>query len=130
MMSEPIRMLLVEDHPALARMIEDVLAQVSGTLFQAESVDRLTDARQRLPAGGIDLVLLDLTLPDSQGLDTFVGLYNLAPEVPIVVLTALEDETVALTALRYGAQDYLIKSEVNPRALSRAIRYAIERKRG
>ncbi len=129
-MSEPIRMLVVEDQPALARMIGDMLAQASGAVFQAESVGRLADARRRLAAGGLDLVLLDLTLPDSQGSDTFVELYNLAPEVPIVVLTALEDETVALTTLREGAQDYLIKSEVNARALSRAIRYAIERKGG
>jgi PAS domain S-box-containing protein len=91
---------------------------------------RLSDGLERLATGGVDLVLLDLSLPDSKGLDTFTACYNRNADVPIVVLTALEDENVALLALRGGAQDYLIKSEINPRSLARAIRYAIERKRG
>src|ERR1043166_9663018 len=129
-MNEPIRMLLVEDNAVVVRMIRDMLEQTSDTVFFIESVSRLSDARQRLSTGGVNLVLLDLALPDSQGLDTFVQLFNQTPEVPIVVLTALEDETVALTSLRDGAQDYLIKSEINPRTLVRSIHDAIERKRG
>ncbi len=129
-MNEQIRVLLVEDNAALARMVGDMLAQAGGALFFVESASRLSEAKERLLAGGVDVVLLDLTLPDSEGLDTFVDLYNRAPDVPIVVLTALEDETVALTALREGAQDYLIKGEINSRALIRAIHYAVERKRG
>jgi PAS domain S-box-containing protein len=129
-MNDQIRILLVEDNPALARMITDMLAQASGTLFVVEPFGSFLDGVGRLSAGGIDLILLDLTLPDSQGIDTFVEIYNRAPDLPIVVLTALEDETIALTALRDGAQDYLIKSEINPRSLVRAIRYAVERKRG
>lgn len=129
-MNESIRVLLIEDNAPLVRMMNDMFAQASGAVFSVESFTRLADGLERLGHGGIDLVLLDLGLPDSTGLDTFVELYNRAPEVPIIVLTALEDETLALTALRDGAQDYLIKNELNPRALVRAIRYAIERKRG
>jgi PAS domain S-box-containing protein len=99
-------------------------------VITVEAHRQLAEGLDRLSAGGIDLVLLDLSLPDSAGLDTFLNLFNRAPEVPIVVLTALEDETLALTALRDGAQDYLIKNELNARGLVRAIRYAIERKRG
>jgi PAS domain S-box-containing protein len=129
-MNDRIRVLLVEDNPALARMIADMLAQASGTIFFVESVGTLADSIARLSPGGIDVILLDLTLPDHQGLDTFVEVYNRAADLPIVVLTALEDETIALAALRDGAQDYLIKSEINARLLVRAVRYAVERKRG
>ncbi|HXJ59849.1 MAG TPA: PAS domain S-box protein [Verrucomicrobiae bacterium] len=129
-MNTTIRVLVIEDHPPLLRMISDMLGQAVEALFQVESTARLGDALERLAGGSIDLVLLDLNLPDSLGLDTFVSCYNRAPDIPIVVLTALEDETLAMNALREGAQDYLIKSEINPRALIRGIRYAIERKRG
>lgn len=130
MINDHIRILLIEDNLALVRMITDMLTQAQGTVFFVDSAPRLADGLERLAGGGVDVVLLDLALPDSQGLDTFTGCYRHAPEVPVVVLTALEDETTALTALREGAQDYLIKSELNLRALIRAMRYAIERKRG
>src|SRR5262245_13850545 len=129
-MNEQIRVLLVEDNNALARMMSDMLVQAAASEFAVDAVDRLSIAVERISRGGVDLVLLDLALPDSQGIQTFAEIYNRAPELPIVVLTALEDETVALTALHDGAQDYLIKSEINTRTLIRAIRYAIERKRG
>lgn len=129
-MNEAVRVLLVEDNPALGRMIADMLAQAPGTAFNVEAFNSLAEGVERLSSGGIELILLDLSLPDSDGLDTFLTIFNRAPDVPIVVLTALEDETIALTALREGAQDYLIKNEINPRSLVRAVRYAIERKRG
>src|SRR5262245_37847706 len=129
-MNEQIRVLLVEDNNALARMMSDMLVQAAASEFAVDAVDRLSIAVERISRGGIDVVLLDLALPDSQGIQTFAEICNRAPDVPIVVLTALEDETVALTSLHDGAQDYLIKSEINPRALIRSIRYAIERKRG
>ena len=129
-MNEETRILLVEDNHALARMMIDMLATANGATFTVDAVDRLSSAAERIALGGFHLVLLDLALPDSQGIDTFTEVYNRAPDIPIVVLTALEDETVALTALHDGAQDYLIKGEINARTLIRAIRYAIERKRG
>lgn len=129
-MTQPIHVLLIEDNGPLAGLMTQILSRVPGTEFVAENSQTLADGLERLGTGGIDLVLLDLTLPDSAGIDSFHELYNQFPSLPIVVLTALEDETVALTALRDGAQDYLIKNEINPRTLTRAIRYAIERKRG
>jgi PAS domain S-box-containing protein len=129
-MNNTIRVLVIEDNPPLLRMIGDMLDQAPEAVFLVESTGRLGDGLARLAGGGIDLVLLDLSLPDSQGLATFQACYSRAPDVPIVVLTALEDETVAMGALREGAQDYVIKSEMNPRTLIRGIRYAIERKRG
>lgn len=111
-------------------MVGDVLAHAGRTGFFVESVGRLSDALRRLSAGGIDLILLDLSLPDSTGIDTFHEVFRTAPEVPIVVLTGLDDEDVGLAALRDGAQDYVLKGEISPRFLVRTIRFAIERKRG
>jgi DNA-binding NtrC family response regulator len=82
-----------------------------------------------LAAGDIDIVLLDLSLPDSLGLDTFTRVYDKAPCLPIIVLTGLDDEELAAKAVREGAQDYIIKGQVDSNLLARAIRYAIERKR-
>jgi len=129
-MSEPIRILIVEDSPSIVRLVGDVLAQAEGSNFFLESVGRLADGLSRLAAGGVTLVLLDLTLPDSEGMGTFLETYRRAPDTPIIVLTGHEDETLALKALREGAQDYLLKNELTPRTLIRAIRYGIERKRG
>lgn len=129
-MNPVINVLLIEDNGPLAGLMTQILSRVPGTSFAVETSPNLADGKMRLSTGGIDLVLLDLSLPDSNGIESFTQVYNLFPSVPIVVLTALENETVALTALREGAQDYLIKNEINPRSLTRAIRYAIERKRG
>lgn len=129
-MNQTISVLLIEDNGPLAGLMTQILDRVPDATFATENSVTLADGIERLSAGGIDLVLLDLSLPDSSGIDSFHQLYNQFPSLPIVVLTALEDETVALTALRDGAQDYLIKNEINPRTLTRAIRYAIERKRG
>ena len=105
-----------------------MLADAGGQGFAIEWVSRLADGLERLGRGGIDLVLLDLGLPDSQGLDTFIKAHAQAPQVPFVVLTGLADETLALTAVRQGAQDYLFKEATDPQLLLRAIRYATERK--
>ena len=94
-----------------------------------EWVDRLSTGLKHLAAGDIDCVLLDLFLPDTQGLDTFATMHAKAPQVPIIVLTGLDDERVALAAVRMGAQDFLVKGQVNGNLLLRAIRYAIERMR-
>ena len=129
-MSPVINVLLIEDNDTLAGLMTEILSQTSGASFAVETMPTLSEGLTRVAEGGIEVVLLDLSLPDSSGLASFTGLYTQFPSLPIVVLTALEDETVALNALREGAQDYLIKSEINPRSLVRAIRYAVERKRG
>jgi len=131
---QPIRILIVEDNPGDARLIREHLsgARVTGTLapaFQWVVADRLAAGLARLAEGGIDVVLLDLSLPDSQGLDTFVKAQAQAPDAPMVVLTGLDDEAVALQAMQAGAQDYLVKGRIDGSLLSRAVRYAVERHR-
>ncbi len=92
-------------------------------------MERLEDGLRELGSGEIDIVLSDLSVPDSHGLETFQRLHARAPHVPIIVLSGLNDTTLALNAVHQGAQDYLIKGEVDGQLLARAMRYAIERKR-
>lgn len=129
MQSLPIRILLVEDNPGDMRLIRHMLHSTPVLGIDLTSTERLDSALQRLATHAFDLVLLDLSLPDSQGLTTFETLYQQSPELPIIVLTGLDDEEFAVNAVRSGAQDYLVKSEINSQLLLRAIRYAIERKR-
>src|SRR5512133_310881 len=124
-----VRVLLVEDNPGDARLIQFMLADAGGDFFDAEIVERLRDGLTRLARGGIGVVLLDLSLPDSQGLDTFAQMYAQAPHIPIIVLSGLNDTTVAVQAVHEGAQDFLVKGQVDGQLLVRAMRYAMERKR-
>jgi two-component system cell cycle sensor histidine kinase/response regulator CckA len=124
----PIKILLIEDNPGDARLIQEMLTGAGSNGISLEWVPRLSQGLEYLSQGKIDLVLLDLSLPDSQGLETFCKAYTHAPEIPFVLLTGLDDETVALTAVQNGAQDYLIKAETDGHRLLRAIRYATERK--
>ncbi|PYP45955.1 MAG: hybrid sensor histidine kinase/response regulator [Gemmatimonadetes bacterium] len=126
---QPITVLLVEDNPGDARLILELLGEVQAQAFDLERVDRLDDALARLAHSGVDVVLLDLGLPDSQGLDTFVRARRGAPNEPIVVISGLDDEQLALEAVRSGAQDYLVKGRIEGQLLARVLRYAIERKR-
>lgn len=124
-----IRILLIEDNPGDVRLLQELLQEATSVQFQLESVDRLSQGLHRLSQQSFDVILLDLTLPDSQTLETFVKLHGYAPEMPIVVITGLNDETLALQAVQQGAQDYLVKGQVSSDLLTRSIRYAIERKR-
>lgn len=125
----PVNVLLVEDNPGDARLLRETLADAGDHSFALDHVGTLKDGLNRLGQGGVDLVLLDLSLPDSNGLDTFVRVHSEAPGIPIVVLTGLADETLAAAALREGAQDYLVKGRLDPGLLVRSMRYAIERTR-
>lgn len=122
------RVLLVEDNRADARLIEELLREAEAGL-DLEWVTRLGEAAQRLNDSEpvIDAVLLDLSLPDSQGFETFASLSSQAPQVPIIMLTGIDDEQLAIQAVRGGAQDYLVKGRVDGELLARAVRYAIER---
>ena len=122
------RLLLIEDNPGDARLIQEMLSEASDISFDLECAGRLSTGLAHLAEGDIDVVLLDLGLPDSQGLDTFTRVYAQAPEVPIVVLTGLDDVMLASRAVREGAQDYLVKNELYDNLLIRATHYAIERK--
>jgi PAS domain S-box-containing protein len=127
-MGRPFKVLLIEDNPGDARLIREMLVKERGAPFDLERADCLSTGLERLAAGGIDVALLDLSLPDSRGFDTFARVHAQAPEVPIVVLTSLDDEELAVKAVRKGAQDYLVKGHVDEYLLTHAIRYGIERK--
>lgn len=127
MTSEPIKVLLVEDNPGNIRLIREMLKEAKPALAALEHAPSLLTAVERLAKGGIDAVLLDLGLPDSQGISTFVELHNRFPRTPIVVLTGLTDEKLGLQAVREGAQDYLVIGKVNGEWICRAVLYAVER---
>ena len=124
---EPSTVLFIEDHPGEVRLIRELLAETTGGLFHLEAVGRLSEAVTMLTAHPADVVLLDLVLPDSYGLETLQRVRAQAPQVPIVVLTGSDDEVVARQALHAGAQDYLIKGELTGHWLVRALTYAVER---
>ena len=127
--AQPITVLLVEDNPGDARLILELLGDVQAQAFDLERVGRLDHALTRLSRTGVDVVLLDLGLPDSQGLETFMRARRGAPNEPIVVISGLDDERLALEAVRSGAQDYLVKGRIEGHLLARVLRYAVERKR-
>ncbi|MGQ9731500.1 MAG: diguanylate cyclase [Candidatus Zipacnadales bacterium] len=123
----PITVLLVEDNPGDIVLVQEVLHELPGQPFVFESVSHLAAGLERLKAGGIGVVLLDLNLPDATGLDTLLTACHHAPDVPIVVLTGLDDEAVGLEAMHHGAQDYLVKGTLTAESLARSLRYAIGR---
>lgn len=129
-MSDILKVLLIEDNPGDARLIVESLAEARGMTFELEQAGRLLTGLERLAKGDIDAVLLDLSLPDSQGLDTLAQVQAQALGVPIIVSTGLDDESVAIEAVRQGAQDYLVKGRLDSDLLARSIRYAVERKQG
>ncbi len=123
------KVLLIEDNPGDARLIQAMIEEEE-TPFQLHCADRLSRGLEHLSADGeTALVLLDLSLPDSFGLETFAKVYAHAPTVPIIVLTGNDDATVALSAVKGGAQDYLVKGRLDRELLLRAMHYSIERKR-
>ncbi len=121
--------LLVEDNPGDARLIQELLRDVHGRAFDIITAESFRQAHDRLQDTRADLALVDLSLPDSHGLDTFRNLAEDYPSLPQVLLTGLNDRDIAIQAVREGAQDYLLKGEVDGHILLRAIDYAIERKR-
>jgi signal transduction histidine kinase len=127
----PIRALLVEDNLGDARLIREMLRDAGGghAAVELAHADRLALGLEELTNQAIDVVLLDLTLPDSHGFDTFTTVHAHAPDVAVVVLSGLDDETLAVRAVQEGAQDYLVKGQVDGGAILRSMRYAIERQR-
>jgi sigma-B regulation protein RsbU (phosphoserine phosphatase) len=125
----PVRILLVEDNPGDARLLRFTLQEAESLRFDLVHAARLSEALDAVRQGPADVVLLDLSLPDAHGMETVTRMLDAAPAVPIIVLTGLTDETVAVQAVQAGAQDYLVKGSVDGGTLARAIRYAMERKR-
>jgi signal transduction histidine kinase len=123
-----VKILLIEDSLAEARLLQEFLRPAKSNEFNLVHVKRLAEALQEISQNTYDLILLDLTLPDSQGLASLATLINYAPNLPIVVLTNTNDDELALEAVRWGAQDYLVKRQVKAEVLIRSLRHAIERK--
>ncbi len=121
-------LLLVEDNPGDARLLREMLNEQGPQHTELTHVHRLSDAEKHLAANAVDIILLDLGLPDAHGLGAVRRAHACAPRVPLVVLTGMDDEVLAAQALQEGAQDYLIKGQIEARGLVRALRYAIERK--
>ncbi len=126
---EETRVLLVEDNPGDAHLFRIAVADAGAGNIRLVHEERLAAALKRLAVESFDVILLDLSLPDAQGIETLVRTHAGAGGVPIVVLTGLDDEALAIRALREGAQDYLVKGQVDGSLLVRAMRYAAERKR-
>ena len=130
-MSEPPTkrlLLIVEDNPGDVRFLREMVGDHHAYNTEVTQVDRMSEAEAHLAEHAVDVILLDLGLPDAHGLEAVRRARAAAPHVPLLVLTGLDDETVATQALQQGAQDYLIKGEIDSRGLGRALRYAIERK--
>ncbi len=133
-MSTKLKVLLIEDNPLDTRLFQEMLADAAtngriASTFELECASRLATGLKHLSTEDIDVVLLDLMLPDSQGFDTFAQVYAQAPQVPIIVLSGLDDTELAMKTVREGAQDYLVKGQMNGNLLVRSMYYAMERKR-
>jgi signal transduction histidine kinase len=124
-----LQVLLVEDNAGDARLLREMLSEEKPGSFRLTHLLRMREAEIHLAKGGVDIVLLDMGLSDEHGLDTVRRAHAAAPDVPMIVLTGLDDEALAAEALKEGAQDYLIKGQIENRALPRALRHAIERHR-
>ena len=121
-------LLLIEDNAGDARLIQEMFKEQRSQDVELKHVESMKDAEEHLAAFSFDILVLDLGLPDVQGLNAVRRARAAAPGVPIVVLSGLDDESLAIQAMQEGAQDYLVKGQVEPRELLRALRYAIERK--
>ncbi|MCI0519274.1 MAG: diguanylate cyclase [Chloroflexi bacterium] len=129
MTDDTVKILLVEDNDDYAWMLRLVFQELNSGRFEISRFDHLGPALFELGRGKFDVILLDLTLPDSSGFETFIQTYNAAPETPIVVMTADDNKELALRAVREGAQDFLVKGDMDINQLVRAIEYAVERHR-
>ena len=132
MHDETMKLLLVEDNPGDVRLVEELLQEIREATgearFELESVDDLSAGLERVSAGGIDLILLDLHLPDSQGLDTVRRMCAEAPHVAVIVMTSVDSEEMGFEAVDIGAQEYLVKGRVDSQTLSLIMHYALDLK--
>ncbi|MCM2358320.1 MAG: GGDEF domain-containing response regulator [Geobacteraceae bacterium] len=127
MNDKTIQLLLIEDNPGDERLLSEMLKEIGSARISMTAVASLDEALRIIGYVVFDLILLDLNLPDSEGLETFRRIQEAAPDVPAVILSGMDDEDIAVGAVQAGAQDYLIKGEVDGKLLVRSLRYAIER---
>jgi diguanylate cyclase (GGDEF)-like protein len=124
-----INLLLIEDDSADAFLIKRSLSNISRMTIETAYSNCLSDALHRLDGDTTDIIITDLGLPDSQGMDTLVSILKKAPDIPVIVLTGVDDEDLAIEAVRAGAQDYLVKGQIDGNLLARSLRYSMERHR-
>jgi len=129
MTEKTLHVLLVEDNAGDARLLREMFSKEKPGSFQLTHLLRMSDAEAHLAKGGVDIILLDMGLPDAHGIETVRRAHAVAPNIPLIVLTGLEDEELAAEAMKEGAQDYLIKGQIENRALPRTLRHAIDRHR-
>ena len=127
MSGQPLRVLLIEDNAVSAQLSKSMLMHADSSNFEVQTAGSLMDALDLLGAGGFDVILLDLSLPDSDGIGTLTAIRVHAPKVPVLVLTGSNNETLANSALQHGAQDYIVKDQFDGNSLARALRYAVTR---
>lgn len=128
-MNSEFRVLVLEDNPGDLRLLREMVADEGDMRFHLSAVSRLMEALEVLDREPYDLILADLNVPDSTGLETFQSLHQRAPDTPVILVTGNTDESTALAAVANGAQDYLVKDGLEARALTRAMMYAVERNR-
>src|ERR1700720_2444206 len=129
MKEKALQVLLVEDNAGDVRLLREMFRGERPDSFELTHLLRMSEAEVHLAKGGVDIVLLEMGLPDGHGLDTVRRAHAAAPSVPLIILTGLDDEELAAAAMTQGAQDYMIKGQIESRALPRALRHAIERHR-
>jgi len=128
-LQKPVNILLVEDNPEDAKQIQDLLKQSPSISFNVNQVDRLSKALNYLRKTAFDAIILDLSLPESFGLDTFLQIYNHAPDMAIIVIADEDIKSLAIEVIREGAQDYLIKKDLSVDHIVYSLLYAVERNR-
>src|SRR3984885_16162935 len=124
---EVLKVLLVEDNPVSAQLAKAMLGHIDASAFDVQTAGSLMDALDLLGNGGFDVILLDLSLPDSDGIGTLTTIRVHAPHVPVLVLTGSDNDALANSALQHGAQDYIVKGHFDSSSLIRALRYAVTR---
>ncbi len=129
MTSQPLAILVIDDSPSDAHLLEMALHQVPKLKYTFVQEKTLASGIERTKKDKFDVLMLDLTLPDSHGLETVIAAHKSCPNLPIVICTGIEDEEFGIEAVRNGAQDYVVKGEADGWTLLRTVRYAIERKR-
>lgn len=124
-----IKVLIIEDNEGDAELIRRFLSKADNIYFDTEHAELMSSGVDLLGKMNFDVILSDLGLPDSTGVETLVKLHSRYPDIPLIVLTALDDENTALVAMQRGAQDYLVKGQINTSQLVRSVRYAMERQK-
>src|SRR3984885_10665686 len=127
MTGQAMKVLMVEDNAVSAQLAKSMLMHADASNFEVQTAGSLMDALDLLGAGGFDVILLDLSLPDSDGIGTLTAIRVHAPQVPVLVLTGSNNETLANSALQNGAQDYIVKGQFDGNSLARSLRYAVMR---